>query len=213
MRHLYQLSKDFNHTLFGNALATIKMVLVEQLQSSSVASPSCFAWRLPSASRLSPIDAFALVPSALLIAMVPISLAGWGVREVVFIQAFSLAGIVAEPGPGVVASLWARRIDNRPARWRSLARRATTAKPIGRALFDLTSRLSEEFLHELLVVSDMGERRKPVADRSGKDGKAVACVGPTAAGLERGFDSSEILRPNLRGGAVGCQVTSTSGRS
>ena len=42
---------------------------------------------------ISPIDAFTLVPSALLIAMVPISLAGWGVREVVFIQAFSLAGV------------------------------------------------------------------------------------------------------------------------
>ena len=44
---------------------------------------------------LSPLDAFVLVPSALLIAMVPISLAGWGVREVVFIQAFSLAGVVS----------------------------------------------------------------------------------------------------------------------
>jgi glycosyltransferase 2 family protein len=44
---------------------------------------------------ITPIDAFALVPSALLIAMVPISLAGWGVREAVFIQALSLAGVSA----------------------------------------------------------------------------------------------------------------------
>jgi uncharacterized protein (TIRG00374 family) len=42
---------------------------------------------------VSPFDAFTLVPAALLLAMVPISLAGWGVREVVFIQAFSLAGV------------------------------------------------------------------------------------------------------------------------
>ena len=27
MRHLHQLSKDFNHTLFGNAVTTIKMLL------------------------------------------------------------------------------------------------------------------------------------------------------------------------------------------
>ena len=108
-----------------------------------------------------------------------------------------------EPGPGAIATLWARRIDNRPARWRSLVRRAAAAKPIGRALFDLTSRPSEESLHELLVVSDMRERRKTVADRAGKEGKAIACVRPPAAGLERGFESSEILGPNLRGGSVG----------
>jgi hypothetical protein len=49
----------------------------------------------------------------------------------------------------------------------------------------------------------MGERRKTVADRSGNEGKAIACVGPPAAGLERGFESSEILGPNLCGGGVG----------
>ena len=94
MRHLYQLSKDFNHTLFGNALATIKMVLWSSCNHLlRVAIVLCLALAL--GIWLSPIDAVVLVPSALLIAMVPISLAGWGVREVVFIQAFSLAGIVA----------------------------------------------------------------------------------------------------------------------
>ena len=44
---------------------------------------------------VSPLDAFTLVPAALLLAMVPISLAGWGLREDVFIQAFSLAGVTA----------------------------------------------------------------------------------------------------------------------
>jgi uncharacterized protein (TIRG00374 family) len=92
MRHLYQLSKDLNHTLFGNAANTLKMsswsianhlgriviilVLTEALGIS-----------------VSPFDAFTLVPAALLLAMVPISLAGWGVREAVFIQAFSLASV------------------------------------------------------------------------------------------------------------------------
>ena len=40
-------------------------------------------------------DAFAFVPVALLIAMVPISLGGWGIREAVFIAAFGLVGITA----------------------------------------------------------------------------------------------------------------------
>jgi uncharacterized membrane protein YbhN (UPF0104 family) len=40
-------------------------------------------------------DAFAFVPVALLIAMLPITLGGWGIREAVFISAFGLIGITA----------------------------------------------------------------------------------------------------------------------
>jgi uncharacterized protein (TIRG00374 family) len=91
-RHLCQLSKDFNHALFADALATIKMALWSTCNHlSRVAIVLCLALAL--GIWVSPIDAFTLVPSALLLAMVPISLAGWGVREVVFIQAFSLAGV------------------------------------------------------------------------------------------------------------------------
>ena len=46
-------------------------------------------------------DAFAFVPAALLIAMVPISLGGWGVREVVFISALGLVGITAAEALGL----------------------------------------------------------------------------------------------------------------
>ena len=49
----------------------------------------------------------------------------------------------------------------------------------------------------------MGEGSTTVADRSGEEGKAIACVRPAAAGFERGSESSEILGPNLGGGAVG----------
>ena len=44
---------------------------------------------------VSPLDAFTLVPAALLLAMVPISLARGGTQGSVFIQAFSLAGVTA----------------------------------------------------------------------------------------------------------------------
>ncbi len=102
MRHLYQLSKDFNHALFGNAVTTIKIMLWSSCNHLfRVAIVLCLALAL--GIWLSPIDAFVLVPSALLIAMVPISLAGWGIREVVFIQAFSLAGIV--PSQALALSL------------------------------------------------------------------------------------------------------------
>jgi uncharacterized membrane protein YbhN (UPF0104 family) len=91
-RHLYQLSKDFNHTLFGDAIATIRMVSWSiSNHLCRVAMVLCLAVALDIS--VSPINAFTLVPAALLLAMVPISLAGWGVREFVFIQAFSLAGV------------------------------------------------------------------------------------------------------------------------
>ena len=102
MRHLYQLSKDFNHALFGNAVTTIKIMLWSSCNHLfRAAIVLCVALAL--GIWLSPIDAFVLAPSALLIAMVPISLAGWGIREVVFIQAFSLAGIV--PSQALALSL------------------------------------------------------------------------------------------------------------
>ena len=163
---------------------------------------------------LSPIDAFTLVPSALLIAMVPISLAGWGVREVVFIQAFSLAGVAREPGPCTVASLWARRIDNRPARGRSLVRRTTAAKPIGRALFDLTSRLSEELLSRTACSLGYGREAEAWRRRSLRQGRQSCrlCGFPprpvlsVALMVPRSSDQISVAGPS------GCQVASTSGR-
>jgi len=91
-RHLYQLSTDFNHALFGNAIATTRIV------SWSICNHLCrvvmvFCLALALDLSMTPLEVFALAPSALLLAMAPISLAGWGVREVVFIQAFSLADV------------------------------------------------------------------------------------------------------------------------
>ena len=103
---------------------------------------------------ISPLDAFTLVPSALLIAMVPISLAGWGVREVVFIQAFSLAGVAPSHAlalsllygfVGLVTGLFGGAV------W--LAEQKTARQPIAPSG---TSRLSKELLQKVLVVADMG---------------------------------------------------------
>ena len=91
-KHLYQLSKDFNYALFGNKIWTIKII------SWSACNHLCrvaivLSLALALGISVAPSDAFTLVPVALLICMIPISIAGWGVREVVFIQAFSLAGV------------------------------------------------------------------------------------------------------------------------
>jgi glycosyltransferase 2 family protein len=94
LKHLRQLAKDFNHSLFGNTAITLNTSVWGILNHlGRVAIVFCLARALGLA--VSAFDTFTLVPSALLIAMVPITLAGWGVREVVFIQAFSLAGVAS----------------------------------------------------------------------------------------------------------------------
>lgn len=49
------------------------------------------------------LDCVALVPLALLVAMIPISIGGWGLREGAFLGAFSLVGVV--PGDAVALSV------------------------------------------------------------------------------------------------------------
>jgi len=101
-RHLHQLSRDFNHALFGNLASTTKILFWSTCNHlCRIATVLCLSLGL--GISISPLDAFVLVPAALLIAMVPISIAGWGVREVVFIQAFSLAGIA--PSQALALSL------------------------------------------------------------------------------------------------------------
>jgi len=92
LKHLHQLGKDLNSTLFGDPGVSLK------ISAWSILNHLCRVAIVFSLARalglsISALDTFVLVPSALLIAMVPITLAGWGVREVVFIHAFSLAGV------------------------------------------------------------------------------------------------------------------------
>ena len=99
-RHLYQLSRDFNRAVFGSKISTVKAISWSTCNHlCRVAIVLCLALAL--GITVSASDAFTLVPSALLIAMVPISLAGWGVREAVFIQAFSLVGVAPSNALGL----------------------------------------------------------------------------------------------------------------
>ena len=49
------------------------------------------------------LDCLTLIPLALLVAMIPISIGGWGIREGAFLGAFSLVGVV--PGDAVALSV------------------------------------------------------------------------------------------------------------
>jgi uncharacterized membrane protein YbhN (UPF0104 family) len=93
--HPYALSKDFSSALFGEksfAMRTAFWGIANHLCRIAMVFFLAVALELA----VTPLDVFALVPPALLIAMVPITVAGWGLREAVFIQAFSLAGIPAD---------------------------------------------------------------------------------------------------------------------
>jgi uncharacterized membrane protein YbhN (UPF0104 family) len=48
-------------------------------------------------AELSLIDALTIVPAVMLISNLPISIGGWGVREVGFAGGFSLLGLPVEP--------------------------------------------------------------------------------------------------------------------
>lgn len=94
LRHLYTLSNSLNRALFGRQATSLEISLWGILNHLlRVAIVFCLALAL--GLQISMLDAFTLVPSALLIAMVPISLAGWGIREMVFIEAFSLVGVAS----------------------------------------------------------------------------------------------------------------------
>jgi len=62
-------------------------------------TPLC-AWCIAQAvaARLGYFDAFLLVLPVVLIATIPISIAGWGVRESALVLAFTYAGLAAEDG-------------------------------------------------------------------------------------------------------------------
>jgi uncharacterized protein (TIRG00374 family) len=93
-KHLYQLSKDFNDALFANKVWTIKIISWSACNHLCRVAIVLFL-ALALGVSLAVSDVLTLVPVVLLICMIPISIAGWGVRELVFIQAFSLAGVAA----------------------------------------------------------------------------------------------------------------------
>jgi uncharacterized protein (TIRG00374 family) len=91
-KHFWQILVDLNHTLLSNRGTALEIILWGA-GNHLLRVAIVFFIALSLGLNLSPIDAFTLVPVALLIAMIPISLGGWGVREAAFILTFSLAGI------------------------------------------------------------------------------------------------------------------------
>jgi len=94
VRKFYTLSGDFRRLLSPSPrmlaawLAALSQHILRVPILSSLAAGLGFA--IPTATL------FALTPAALLVAMVPVSFGGWGVREVTFVYLLGTAGIAAE---------------------------------------------------------------------------------------------------------------------
>ena len=90
---IWKLSQDV-HFISRNSRALLGVfVWAIGNHVGRVAAIVCLALAL--GIELSAVEAFALVPIASLIVLVPISLGGWGVREVVYMEIFKLAGLTA----------------------------------------------------------------------------------------------------------------------
>ncbi len=92
-RQVAALAGDLRVLLTGGSAALIGWVLSTVPHLLRVAAVAAVA-----SSLNAPIDAlalFALIPAALLLAMIPVSFGGWGVREASFVYFLGLAGIDA----------------------------------------------------------------------------------------------------------------------
>lgn len=83
----------------ATALTVLAWALVFQLGQIAVAWVGAIGLGVD----LGPVEALVLLPVVLLVTMVPISLAGWGVREVAMVTALGVVGIA--PASAVVVSL------------------------------------------------------------------------------------------------------------
>ena len=95
-RHLIQMSVTTRQIMFTPrtiATVTLLSLLVHVL---SVATAWCVAQSVAAPFQFG--HALLLLPPVLLIASVPISIAGWGVRESAFVLAFSYAGLSEADG-------------------------------------------------------------------------------------------------------------------
>ena len=93
-RKFYTLSSDFqklllpSHRTFGAWLAALSQHLLRVAILASLA--------MALGLNIDIATLFAFTPAALLVAMVPISFGGWGVREVSFVYLLGIAGVGAE---------------------------------------------------------------------------------------------------------------------
>ena len=95
-RHLIQMSVTTRKILFSSGAVAIVLILSFVVHALSVLIAWCAAQSVDAPFQL--WYALLLLPPVLLIASVPISIAGWGVRESTFVLAFSYAGLSEADG-------------------------------------------------------------------------------------------------------------------
>jgi uncharacterized membrane protein YbhN (UPF0104 family) len=101
MRHLVQMAATVRNVFTSAHLLPLIMGLSFAVHLLTVATGWCAAMAIASPFRFA--DALLLVPPVILISMVPVSIAGWGVRESALMVAFTYAGL--PEGDGLLVSL------------------------------------------------------------------------------------------------------------
>jgi hypothetical protein len=101
IRHLIQLSTVAGDTMLSLKTGPIVTILSLCIQFITVLS----AWSLAKAAHapLSLVQAMVLIPPVMLITTLPVSIAGWGVRETALVLAFGYAGL--SQADGLIVSL------------------------------------------------------------------------------------------------------------
>jgi uncharacterized membrane protein YbhN (UPF0104 family) len=90
---LRQICSDLTGTLFTRPIGpkVFAWAGLAHLSRLATAFSLCCALNLP----VTTLDVVSLIPACLLLAMLPISVAGWGVREAIIIQVFGLIGVAS----------------------------------------------------------------------------------------------------------------------
>jgi uncharacterized membrane protein YbhN (UPF0104 family) len=96
MHHLHRCSVITNHALFNRDRGWKIAALSLLIHVLAVAVAWCVARGIAAPVRFS--DVFLLIPPVMLIIMIPVSIAGWGVREASMALAFSYAGLPTHEG-------------------------------------------------------------------------------------------------------------------
>lgn len=100
-RHLAQLAMTVRQML--NSVGTVGLVVALSLSSHVLSAAAAWCAARAIAAPLEFAYALLLVPPVLLVASIPVSIAGWGVRESALMLAFGYAGL--SEGDGLIVSV------------------------------------------------------------------------------------------------------------
>lgn len=95
-RHLTEMSRTARNFLFTPRVGAPMMLLSFAIHGLTATTAWCLAHAVD--ARFGLLDALQLVPPVLLISTIPISVAGWGVREKSLVLAFGYAGLAEADG-------------------------------------------------------------------------------------------------------------------